>query len=312
VIIFNSKKTRPGTAIGVMLEIRIPSFLLVILFISVSLCSTDGFADIELQPSPKAPSIPAKEHPESALKGKQKTNQPQDTADYPSVVTPINQPNELKRNAKNDAQKGTNQRTEFYILSGYKFRIADAFLIVFTLALVVCTAILAWVAYRQYKAMLLTQRAFVFLKTFIVHPAQDPNKLIIIPVWENSGTTQTKNLFCHVNWYAVPLPGMPDNFNYPDLGQRQLFPMLIGPKSTIVGAEVSIDEIAVNQVIQGHGRCYIWGWAEYNDIFSKIRHRTEFCYEIVLSALDGGIHPELRIYGPHNGADKQCMKKPAT
>ncbi len=161
--------------------------------------------------------------------------------------------------------------------------------------------------------MILNQRAFVFCPEIKIHPVKDPNKLIMVPVWENNGTTQTKNMFCHVSWQPFPLTGIPNDFTYPDRGQKQLFPVLIGPKSRIVGARSIIEEEALNQIIEGHARCYIWGWAEYNDVFdNKIRHRTEFCHEVVLTRIDGGCLQEFRTYGPHNGADDQCMKKPTT
>ena len=108
---------------------------------------------------------------------------------------------------------------------------------------------------------------------------------------------------------------MPDNFDFPDLGpNKDKCSVLIGPKGNIFGRDLVISEQFVNNAIAGRGKVYIWGWAEYNDIFENtIRHRTEFCNEIIISSIESDkVRIEFRIHTKHNGADEQCLKKPIT
>ena len=40
----------------------------------------------------------------------------------------------------------------------------------------------------------------------------------------------------------------------------------------------------LRQVRDVQGRVLIWGWAEYDEVFSDAkRHRTEFCYQLVVT-----------------------------
>jgi hypothetical protein len=57
-------------------------------------------------------------------------------------------------------------------------------------------------------------------------------------------------------------------------------------------------------------RLFVWGWAEYRDVFDGIPlHRTEFCNEVIVTEMGreeatGKVTFAVRfsIYGPHNSA----------
>jgi|GEM_PF-2031015 hypothetical protein len=176
------------------------------------------------------------------------------------------------------------------------------------------------------KAMVSSQRAFVFVKRFDVIKDNGPHKLSIIPEWYNNGSTQANYLLTCVNGKYFPFleypEGIPDDYTFPDLGEREDWPMDHPPKSVIYGSPLNFSEEIVNDVIAGLGCIYVWGWVEYNDIFDNTyRHRTEFCDEVVIKSLDiqeGGIGGfgasgiGIRTHKKHNGADDYCFKKPMT
>lgn len=187
----------------------------------------------------------------------------------------------------------------------------------FTLGLFIYTARL-WRATGQLvqesrNSLESTQRAFVFIKTFEVRNIPDPKKLIILPQWENSGDTPTKNMLNHVNW-AYFEHDLPDDFDFPDFSGEERTPTLIGPHATQYTSPLEIDAQHIDSVIAGKQRIYIWGWAEYDDVFSATsRHRTEFCNEVLVSRVsDQELSIRFRLYRKHNGADGECLKKTTT
>lgn len=77
----------------------------------------------------------------------------------------------------------------------------------------------------------------------------------------------------------------------------------------------SIDiPIDVFQAVQaGTHRLYMWGWADYNDIFEGTeRHRTEFSAEILITGSLSDTVPGLAFVTltKYNGSDRETMKKP--
>lgn len=153
------------------------------------------------------------------------------------------------------------------------------------------------------------QRAFVFIKNFDVN-FQQVNQVIINPVWENSGDTPTKKMRNHVNWtYFVT--DIPPDFDFPDITGEESTAVLIGPHATLNTSPLEINMQCIDNVAQGKGHLYIWGWAEYNDVFENTnRHRTEFCSEVLISKIsETEISIRFRLYKLHNGADEECIKK---
>ena len=72
----------------------------------------------------------------------------------------------------------------------------------------------------------------------------------------------------------------------------------------------------IKSLQDGSKHMFVWGWAEYDDVFEGTRrHRTEFCNEIVAV---GDLNDYLKtsfnfpIYSRHNGADADCMKSAQT
>jgi hypothetical protein len=172
-----------------------------------------------------------------------------------------------------------------------------------------------WVATKQMvketiKSGQNTQRAFVFVKHFEVIAIISPKSIIIIPTWENSGDTPTRNMRNHVNFQYFD-NDMPSDFNFPDYDGEEETPVLIGPHASMPASPLAIPPDCYGKLVKGTGHLYIWGWAEYNDVFDDtIRHRTEFCNEVLISETeDHKVATRFRLYKLYNGADGECLKK---
>jgi predicted small integral membrane protein len=151
-----------------------------------------------------------------------------------------------------------------------------------------------------------TQRAFVSVsgtQHTEIFTDQPPQFMKINVRWYNSGTTPTKHLISNINWHFFP-DNLPINFDYPS--SSKLLYTCIGPKTGIHSDSV---DIPIN-IIDGHNRIYLWGWADYNDIFPNTpRHRTEFCFEVIVNWKDKIL--QFRPHYKYNGADDECYRKPS-
>jgi hypothetical protein len=175
------------------------------------------------------------------------------------------------------------------------------------------------------QAMVDTQRAFVLVKALevelVTFPYQSPTAGIIDRiagwrmgvVWENSGDTPTRDLITHVSLKFFD-DEIPNNYDFPDLPERNVSKALIGPRGTIHSASFLISVQEAQDVKNGPKGLYMWGWAEYDDVFPNTkRHRTEFCYELLfIDPFPQRASFGHLMYRAHNGADDECLKKPQT
>jgi hypothetical protein len=150
-----------------------------------------------------------------------------------------------------------------------------------------------------------TQRAFVHVKSIVATPLFDANGVLrvlkVSPEWENSGTTPTRGLRISINWTPYP-SDLPRDFPY-DYG-RPPTRLFLGPKGTSHAGTIDIPPNEVENARSGRARIFIWGRAEYSDVFDS-SHHTQFCFRLdiqtVPSAADwmGFVH-----YGDYNGSDE--------
>lgn len=172
------------------------------------------------------------------------------------------------------------------------------------------------------EALMSAQRPYVFLKEIQVSLTKNPiNEEIqtctLQPVWENTGTTPTRNGRGHVSWkyFERSVPADFDFSDFDDLGNRILSydayrPLIVGPKATALSPVISIEPAILRQVRDLQGKLLIWGWTEYDEIFPGAkRHRTEFCYQVAVSGSPAS-HVGFSQYHLHNGVDEDCSKKP--
>ncbi len=176
-----------------------------------------------------------------------------------------------------------------------------------------------------------TQRAFVFLKNIEVKQTRDLSdysKYIwwIFPRWQNSGNTPTENLTISVG-AQIRSDELPDDFPYtyvnehvsyvrglPYVSPQKDIPLMIGPKTEIVSEPLTFS--AIPRVIsffgEGHVHIYVWGQAEYNDVFvGTPKHRTRFCVKLLFTRQKGETEDQSPLmaftyYGKYNCADEDC------
>ena len=172
------------------------------------------------------------------------------------------------------------------------------------------------------EALISAQRAYVFLREFRLNLIKNPlNEEIQIctiqPVWENTGATPTRGGRAHVNWKFFER-SVPAEFDFPDfdeVGNRILSydaykPLSVGPKATARAPLIDIEPAILRQVRDLQGRVLIWGWVEYDEVFTDAkRHRTEFCYQLAVTGSPMS-WVGFTQYRAFNGADEDCMKAP--
>lgn len=172
------------------------------------------------------------------------------------------------------------------------------------------------------EGMISAQRAYVSLREFQVALTKNPlndeiQTCTIQPIWENTGTTPTRNGRGHVNWkyFDRSVPADFDFADFDELGNRILSydsykPLIVGPRATALCPIISMEPAILRQVRDLQGKLLIWGWAEYDEVFSDAkRHRTEFAYLVVVSGSPAS-HVGFSQYKLHNGVDEDCMKQP--
>jgi hypothetical protein len=172
------------------------------------------------------------------------------------------------------------------------------------------------------EGLVSAQRAYVFLREFNVATTRNPlndeiQTCTIQPIWENTGTTPTRNGRSHVNWkyFERSIPSEFDFADFDEVGNRVLSydaykPLIVGPRATALSPIISLEPAMLRQVRDLQGKLLIWGWAEYDEVFSDAkRHRTEFAYLVVVSGSPAS-HVGFSQYKLHNGVDEDCTKKP--
>jgi hypothetical protein len=193
-------------------------------------------------------------------------------------------------------------------------------------ALVLVAVISAFISFFQWRALVRTdettrealisvQRAFVVIKDFTRQRIIDSKQMPayqITPRWENSGLTPTREMITNASW-ALFKEKMPEDYNFPDMPSIPVRRVLLGPKAVINGAGLIIPAAVFDEAKKGINRLYIWGWADYNDIFRNTpRHRTEFCSEVLITdnphASD--LTVTFSVCAKFNGADTETMRRP--
>jgi hypothetical protein len=166
------------------------------------------------------------------------------------------------------------------------------------------------------EALISTERAFIFLKEFKWEfvGTKDTYKIHtwkFVPILENVGNTPTKHMTNYVNYQAC-LNRLDLSFGFPDFG-GEVGRTTIGPKKIMHASHINISVDILSKVKSGEAHAYIWIWADYNDVFENTpRHRSEFCAEIIVHGdpMAENCTFFFRQWGPFNGADEECYRKP--
>lgn len=222
------------------------------------------------------------------------------------------------RNGKMAAQRfGIDEMenpSEYVTIFNHTLKLTDVALSLFTAALCMIGGIQAWWMKKGLDDTKSANRAFVFLKTLHTTSHYDPTAKKIfwrlVPEWENSGNTPTRNLRINVNATVRDL-SLPNDFGFPLTDKTT--PTLIGPKQSVFGDPVDIFGEQLNEVRQGNKYFYLWGSARYRDVFQRKEHFTKFCFAIRNVTGDPAQHYDAANnivniaptqYHQHNGHDE--------
>jgi hypothetical protein len=93
----------------------------------------------------------------------------------------------------------------------------------------------------------------------------------------------------HASWASFAAE-LPDHYDFPDFGATENVPTIIGPKATVETDVMNIPIATIRAVAAGTEHVYVWGWADYDDVFNDTpRHRTEFCYKLWILPQQQGV-----------------------
>ncbi len=168
-----------------------------------------------------------------------------------------------------------------------------------------------------------TERAFVYLKKFnmqLDRPLQPAtyggqvlgpvHSLSLAPIWANSGKTPARRLLCNFG-IEFRAGDKADKYDFFDKGPP--IRAVLGPSAELFTPPQSIDSDAFGKLQRREQSMFIWGWADYDDIFAGTsRHRTEFCCRVEVVADAGGqILVTFPVYSNFNAFDEECSRPPS-
>jgi hypothetical protein len=167
------------------------------------------------------------------------------------------------------------------------------------------------------KSMVTAERAYVSVRSvfFMRQPLEGDLQGIDVGFrLQNTGNTFTTHMMSHSS-IRIFNGDIPANFDFPDLDERPAARPFIAPKSWIGSFIFRISREELISCIGGRRRIFIWGWADYNDVFPNTpRHRTEYCHEIIVARdpSTGPIEQSISAsqYRRHNAADDECQRRP--
>jgi hypothetical protein len=152
-------------------------------------------------------------------------------------------------------------------------------------------------------------RAYVTVEAIQTHPGDDPMAYKV--EWKNTGQTPATDVVTYTNWESR-IDALPDDFAYPKALINDS--AVLGPSQHMNAWTIFIPGQMIQRVRRDILRLFVWGAAEYNDVFEDApRRRTEFCYEILFDDrgdAPGQVGMGNRICGPHNGMDDSCHQQP--
>jgi hypothetical protein len=139
-----------------------------------------------------------------------------------------------------------------------------------------------------------------------------PSGYGLIPVWENTGNTETQYMESHINWH-ISRDELPPGFsNVDQTGPSDVAQISLPAKTENrilfgVFPKACIDEMTGGSKFR---YAYIWGWARYNDIFTEKKHVTKFCWKIVGLIKSQSESEKVRLIydlcSEGNCTDKEC------
>jgi hypothetical protein len=158
-------------------------------------------------------------------------------------------------------------------------------------------------------------RAYVFLDKIDLRRFNIPKPQWNIQIaWKNTGGTRTRRLAAKVSHAVLDLSKQPlGTFDFHDEPNAQTFHGLIGPSQSVNPPPIPICEIHLMSASGDDMAFLIWGWAEYQDVFSATIRRTEFGFRVWIEGdISSNCIIRFESTEKHNAADEDCMKPPTS
>ena len=126
-------------------------------------------------------------------------------------------------------------------------------------------------------------------------------------ILKNGGQTPATNVTVNISCHQLRNDDLPA-FDFPD---SSLFGHgLIGPQGEMDTPIIRVSAAEL-EPIAADSQWYLWGWVEYDDIFTGTsRHRTEFCFQIdrVRLPVTNELWIGFKPYSRFNAADDTCLR----
>lgn len=173
----------------------------------------------------------------------------------------------------------------------------------------------------NFENMAKSQRAYMLVDTVKIISHKDHNKFEFKLIFKNAGLSLATNIRINVNCGSLDYPVSSD-FIFEDVeGYKEGSIFHCAPSNTIetclIYSNEEMNSIAMSE-LKENKKFFIWGWTEYNDVFTKKRHRTEFCYfhETLTEKIKSSA---IQIFGHrtashsfYNNIDDRCIHKTIT
>lgn len=157
-------------------------------------------------------------------------------------------------------------------------------------------------------ALISGQRAFMFIREIqtVLHHDAATGKYhwTVHPIWANSGNTPTRGLSINTTYRLMDEP-IPKDYDFPHAGE-EVTSSIAGPRSMVEATPGTLSSEDLQAIKEGKKYFYIWGWAEYHDIFEGTRKRvTKFCNQLIQVDGDTGApanehNPIQMMFGFHS------------
>lgn len=140
------------------------------------------------------------------------------------------------------------------------------------------------------------------IPNFVPGPGMPHDEVII--TLGNSGRTRALNVLVHANCFTVEgyRTELRSDFAYPDLPKLISIPSVFSIAPNVpyrVAAPGTIDLEGVRRARKREATVYIYGHADYFDVFGEPARRTPFCYEFMPEQPNAA----FRTYKEHNDPD---------
>lgn len=160
----------------------------------------------------------------------------------------------------------------------------------------------------NYNNLAKSQRAYILIENIIIS-TPIPDSYLFDLIFKNTGLTIATNIKVKISaeFYKIPLQ---ESFEFIDENNaiNDISNFNCGAGLTFK-APIEKSFIDFHKHSRVNKQLLIYGWLEYNDVYTSDRHRTEFCHFISATNVEkkNTIKFSQRIYHKFNNIDEHCL-----